>query len=149
MAKENSINQQSILFGIIGLLLGIVLALLFVRSAVNDNMTGMMRMMGIRQNQDMMGAREGMMMDHDESLSMEGMVESLEAKTGDDFDKEFTGLMIEHHQGAIDMANLAKINAKHQEIKNLADDIISAQTNEFKMMQDWQKTWGYEREVKE
>ena len=149
MAKENSINQQSILFGIIGLLLGIVLALLFVRSAVNNNMTGMMRMMGIRQNQDMMGAREGIMMDHDESMSMEGMVEALEAKTGDDFDKEFTGLMIEHHQGAIDMANLAKINAKHQEIKNLADDIISAQTNEIKMMQDWQKTWGYEREVKE
>ena len=65
MAKENSINQQSILFGIIGLLLGIVIALLFVRSAVNDNMTGMMRMMGIRQNQEMMGAREEMMMDHE------------------------------------------------------------------------------------
>ena len=143
MAKENSITQQSILFGIIGLLFGIVLALLFVRSAVNDNMTGMMRMMGIRQNQDMMGAREGMMMDHDESMSMEGMVEVLEAKTGDDFDKEFTGLMIEHHQGAIDMANLAKINAKHQEIKNLADDIISAQTNEIKMMQDWRVSWDY------
>src|SRR3989344_7100177 len=149
MAKENSINQQSILFGIIGLLFGIVLALLFVRSAVNDNMTGMMRMMGMRQNQEMMEKREELMMDHDESMSMEGMVEALEAKTGDDFDKEFTGLMIEHHQGAIDMANLAKINAKHQEIKNLADDIISAQTNEIKMMQDWQKTWGYEREVKE
>ena len=143
MAKENSINQQSILFGIIGLLFGIVLALLFVRSAVNDNMTGMMRMMGIRQNQDMMGARGGMMMDHDESMSMEGMVEALEAKTGDDFDKEFTGLMIEHHQGAIDMANLAKINAKHREIKNLADDIISAQTNEIKMMQDWRVSWDY------
>src|SRR3989344_4943717 len=149
MAKENSINQQSILFGIIGLLLGIILALLFVRSAVNDNMTGMMRMMGIRQNQDMMGAREGIMMDHDESMSMEGMVEALEAKTGDDFDKEFTGLMIEHHQGAIDMANEARVNAKHSEIKELADDIISAQTKEIEMMQKWQKDWGYEREVKE
>src|SRR3989344_4330692 len=142
MAKENSINQQSILFGIIGLLLGIVIALLFVRSAVNDNMTGMMRMMGIRQNQEMMGAREEMMMDH-EGLGMQDMVEALKGKTGDEFDETFVDLMIEHHQGAIDMANEARVNAKHEEIKELSDDIISAQTKEINLMQDWQKTWGY------
>ena len=124
-------------------MLGIVLTLLFARSVVDNNMTGMMRMMGIMQNQGMMEEREEMMMGHDESMSMEGMIEALEGKTGDDFDKEFTSLMIEHHQGAIDMANLAKTNAKHQEIKDLADDIISAQTKEINLMQDWQKTWGY------
>ena len=127
-------------------MLGIVLTLLFARSVVDNNMTGMMRMIGMRQNQvfeDQGEATVGMMMDHDESMSMEGMIEALEGKTGDDFDKEFTSLMIEHHQGAIDMANLAKTNAKHQEIKDLADDIISAQTKEINLMQDWQKTWGY------
>ena len=51
--------------------------------------------------------------------------------------------MIPHHQGAIDMANLAKQNAKHQEIKDLAEGIISAQANEIEMMETWQKTWGY------
>lgn len=141
-SKEN-INRESVLFGIIGLLLGIVLTLIFVRNAVGNNMSGMMRMMGVGQNQEMMGEEEEMMMDHDETMSMEGMVEALEAKTGDDFDKEFTSLMIEHHQGAIDMANLAKQNAKHQEIKNLADNIISTQTSEIKMMQDWRALWGY------
>ena len=140
---KESISRESILLAIVGLLLGIVLTLLFARSAVNNNMTGMMRMMGIVQNQEMMEEREEMMMGHDESMSMEGMIEALEGKTGDDFDKEFTSLMIEHHQGAIDMANLAKTNAKHQEIKDLADDIISAQTKEINLMQDWQKTWGY------
>ena len=124
-------------------MLGIVLTLLFARSVVDNNMTGMMRMMGIMQNQGMMEEREEMMGDHDGSMSMDGMIEALEGKTGDDFDKEFTSLMIEHHQGAIDMANLAKTNAKHQEIKDLADDIISAQTKEINLMQDWQKTWGY------
>jgi len=141
--SKESISRESLLFGTIGLLLGIVLTLLYIRSAVNNNMTSMMRMMGIRQNQEMMEKREELIMDHDESMSMEGMVEALEAKTGDDFDKEFTSLMIEHHQGAIDMANLAKINAKHQEIKDLAEGVISAQTNEIEMMRNWQKTWGY------
>ena len=142
MAKENSINQQSILFGIIGLLLGIVLALFFARSTVNNNMTGMMRMMGIRQNQEMMGAREGMMMEH-EGLGMQDMVEAVKGKTGDEFDETFIDLMIEHHQGAIDMANLVGANAKHQEVKDLAEDIIFAQTQEIEMMQKWQKDWGY------
>ena len=142
MAKENSVSQQSILFGIIGLLLGIVLALLFARNAVDNNMSGMMRMMGIRQNQEMMGAREGMMMEH-EGLGMQDMVEALKGKTGDEFDKTFVELMIEHNQGAIDMANLVKTNAKHQEVKDLAQNIISAQTQEIEMMQKWQKDWRY------
>ena len=142
MDKENSITQQSILFGIIGLLLGIVLALLFARNAVNNNMGGMMRMMGIRQNQEMMGAREEMMMEH-EGLGMQDMIEALKGKTGDEFDKTFVELMIEHHQGAIDMANLVKTNAKHQEVKDLAQNIISAQTQEIEMMQKWQKDWRY------
>ena len=142
MAKEKSINQQSILFGIIGLLLGIILALLFVRSAVNDNMAGMMRMMGIRQNQEMMGASGGMMMEH-EGLGMQDMVEALKGKTGAEFDKTFIDLMIEHHRGAIDMANPAKTNAERQEVKDLAGDIISAQTQEIEMMRKWQQDWGY------
>lgn len=143
MAKENTITQQTILFGIIGLLLGIVLALFFTRSVVNGNNTSMMRMMGMHQNQQTMEERDDMMMDHDESMSMEGMVEALRGKTGDDFDKEFTSLMIDHHQGAISMANFAKQNAKHQEIKDLAEDIITAQTSEIGMMKEWQKTWRY------
>src|SRR3989344_7697025 len=141
--SKDSISRESILLAIVGLLLGIVLTLLFARSAVDNNMTGMMRMMGIVQNQEMMEGREEMMMGHDESMSMDGMIEALEGKTGDDFDSEFTRLMIEHHQGAIDMASLAKVNAKHQEIKVLADDIIKAQTKEINLMSDWQKTWGY------
>ena len=142
MAKENSITQQSILFGIIGLLFGIVITLLFARNAVNNNMSGMMRMMGIRQNQEMMGAREEMMMEHG-GLGMQDMIEALKGKTGDEFDKTFVELMIEHHQGAIDMANLVKTNAKHQEVKDLAQNIISAQTQEIEMMQKWQQDWGY------
>lgn len=139
---KESTNRESILYGIIGLLLGIVLTLLFIRSSVDNSLNGMMRMMGVRQNQEMMDNRDEMMK-HDNGMGMDEMNEALKGKTGDEFDKAFTKLMIEHHQGAIDMANLAKANAKHQEIKDLASSIISAQTSEINLMKEWIKSWGY------
>lgn len=74
--------------------------------------------------------------------SMDGMVSSLQGKSGDDFDEAFINGMIEHHQGAIDMAKLAKDNAEHKEIKQMAGDIISAQSKEIDMLQGWQADWG-------
>lgn len=77
------------------------------------------------------------------SMTMTQMTDSLKNKKGDDFDKAFISEMINHHQGAIDMAKLAKTNAKHDEIKKLADGIISAQSQEITRMQTWQHEWGY------
>ena len=54
------------------------------------------------------------------------MMEEVMGKTGDDFDRIFLQSMIVRHQGAIDMANTAKERAKHQELKDMADDIINA-----------------------
>lgn len=80
-----------------------------------------------------------------ESNSMTGMMANMNAglqgKTGDTFDQEFLAQMIVHHQGAIDMAQLALTNAKHQEIKDLSIAIISAQTKEIGEMKAWQKAW--------
>jgi uncharacterized protein (DUF305 family) len=78
------------------------------------------------------------------SMSMDDMMEELEGKTGDDFDKAFIEMMIPHHEGAIEMALAAKQSAGHQEIKDMADDIISAQQNEIDMMKGWQREWGYQ-----
>ncbi len=63
--------------------------------------------------------------------------------TGDDYDRMFIANMIEHHKGAVDMAKLAQTNAKHQELKDMANDIITAQTKEITDMETWQKDWGY------
>lgn len=71
-------------------------------------------------------------------MSMNGMQSQLQGKTGDDFDKNFIDMMIAHHQGAIQMAGLAKQNAKHDEVKKMAGDIISAQSKEIDMMKEWQ-----------
>ena len=63
---------------------------------------------------------------------------------GDAFDKAFIEEMIMHHQGAIDMAELIETNAKHDELKQLGHEIISAQSKEIVMMQGWLEDWGYE-----
>lgn len=49
--------------------------------------------------------------------------------------------MITHHEGAVEMAEAALKNAKHQEIKTMSHAIISAQTTEINQMRDWQKAW--------
>lgn len=72
---------------------------------------------------------------------MKGMVESLKNRQGNEFDQQFLSEMIMHHQGAIEMANLALTNAEHQEIKDLAKNIISAQTSEINQMKQWQQSW--------
>jgi uncharacterized protein (DUF305 family) len=74
---------------------------------------------------------------------MSSMVSSLEGKTGDDFDEAFVSGMIAHHQDAIDMAEKAEDQAKHQEIKDLSKAIIDTQQNEIDEMKQWQKDWGY------
>lgn len=72
---------------------------------------------------------------------MNSMMAELNGKTGDDFDKAFLKEMIVHHQGAVMMAESALKNAKHQEIKTLANAIISSQNKEISDMQNWLKNW--------
>lgn len=73
--------------------------------------------------------------------AMDGMMVGLQGKTGDAFDRAFLSEMIMHHQGAVYMAEAALKDAKHQEIKTMAQNIIAAQTTEIQQMQQWQKSW--------
>lgn len=77
------------------------------------------------------------------SMSMDDMTKDLKNKTGDDFDKAFISNMIAHHEGAVEMAKLSDKNAKHDEIKILSKNIISAQEKEINEMKQWQIDWGY------
>ena len=72
---------------------------------------------------------------------MEGMMSSLEGKTGDDFDKAFLSEMIVHHQGAVVMAEEVLKTSKRPELLKLANEIIAAQNKEIEMMTGWNKTW--------
>jgi uncharacterized protein (DUF305 family) len=97
------------------------------------NMNGMEHMGGMTM--DSAGRGSGM---HE---AMSGMMMGLEGKTGAAFDQAFLSEMIMHHQGAVDMAELALTNAQHQEIKDLAKAIIAAQKKEIADMKAWQQAW--------
>lgn len=75
------------------------------------------------------------------SNSMADMTAGLQGKTGDAFDRAFIEEMIVHHEGAVAMAQQALQAAKHDEIKQMAQEIINAQTREISTMRNWLKDW--------
>ena len=60
-----------------------------------------------------------------------------------DFDKVFIEEMIPHHQMAVMMASMLKNGTSRPEMRQLADDIISAQTKEIDEMRGWYKSWCF------
>lgn len=135
MTKENW------LYSVIGLLLGIVIASLYLNVSAWGHYRGMGGMMGGDYRVKDYVSDNNSYSDRNMHSAMSGMMSGLSGKTGDEFDKAFLSEMIEHHEGAVDMAEAALKNAKHQEIKDLAKAIIEAQTKEINQMKDWQKSW--------
>ena len=74
----------------------------------------------------------GMMGDEEDIATLENAA---------DFDREFVEEMIPHHQMAVMMANMLKNGTTRPEMKKLADDIITVQTNEIDQMRNWLKNW--------
>lgn len=107
--------NKTILTSILLFAVGIFIGILFGKDSSHEDMNHAMSM-------------DHMMMD---------MNAELVGKTGTDFDKAFIDQMVIHHQGAVEMAELALENAQMQEIKDLAEDIITAQTKEIEMMNGW------------
>lgn len=55
---------------------------------------------------------------------------------GEYSDKAFIDAMVPHHEGAVDMAQVALKRAEHPEIANLAEEIISAQRDEVELFDE-------------
>ncbi len=114
-------QTQPLTYGVIGFLLGgLIVSIAATQFDTN--------------NQSMM---------NDNEMSMSQMTMSMNGKTGDAFDEAFLSGMIIHHEGALQMAELSANNAKHDEIKKLSLNIITAQKSEISQMKQWQKDWGY------
>lgn len=80
---------------------------------------------------------------HNSDMSMSIMTALLADKKGEDFDAAFIQEMTAHHESAVAMAKLAATQAKHDEIKTLSTNIISAQQTEISQMKQWQTNWNY------
>jgi uncharacterized protein (DUF305 family) len=75
------------------------------------------------------------------SGGMAGMDHGTIPATNAPYDAAFIDAMIVHHEGAIVMANQALEQAERQEIKDLANAIISAQETEIGQMKAWRTAW--------
>ena len=129
---------------IVGVLAGVVAGVLLAQNAVNSRNYQMMNMMGMRgtmQDTKQDSMMEGIGQVDSTGMSMGQMSSVLATLRGEEFDREFIRLMIEHHEGALDMAELVLLNSDRVELKDLANDIISAQTKEINLMRGWQETW--------
>jgi uncharacterized protein (DUF305 family) len=69
---------------------------------------------------------------------MAGMMGNAVVYTGD-ADVDFVNLMLPHHQGAIDMAEIQLKYGRDAQIKELAMEIIAGQRPEMALMETWRK----------
>ncbi len=91
------------------------------------------------QEESQDGGMQGM--DHGEMSGMEGMdsgsmdsdemARQMVMPNGEYSDAAFVDAMVPHHEGAVEMAQVALENAEHEEIRTLAQDIISGQQAEI------------------
>ncbi|MFJ8590320.1 DUF305 domain-containing protein [Streptomyces sp. NPDC093598] len=59
---------------------------------------------------------------------------ALEMLTGKAFDFQFLTLMVEHHEGAVEMARTERSKGRYAPAKAMADDIVTAQNAEIREM---------------
>jgi uncharacterized protein (DUF305 family) len=73
-------------------------------------------------------------------LGVEGDLETL--KLANDFDLELISQMIPHHEMAIMMARMLVASTNRVEMKMLADNIITSQSQEIEIMRNWYREWS-------
>jgi len=193
-------KQAAILYGVIGLLAGVLITVIVTGNVINSNNPGVMRMMGLRQGLDKHFI-EQMIPHHEGAIEMaklaqersrnpeiltlaEAIIQSqsqeinqmqvwykswygvevpvdsnagmgmgrgmmhggmMGGKTADieslknavNFDNAFLQEMIPHHQMAVMMAQMLLSGTNRPEMKQLGEDIITAQEKEITQMRSW------------
>ncbi|MBL8158067.1 DUF305 domain-containing protein [bacterium] len=83
-----------------------------------------------------MGTEHGMHMD-----GMTGDNDELRSVSDAQFDREFIDQMIPHHEMAVMMASMLESSTARDEMRTLADNIITSQSREIEMMRIWRTSW--------
>jgi uncharacterized protein (DUF305 family) len=87
---------------------------------------------GMQGDQGMSGMHQGM------GMEMMGMLTGLQ---GPRLEATFMSLMIPHHEGAISMARLAVDRAVHDELRDMAKQIVEDQSIEVRQFNEWLAAW--------
>ncbi len=98
-------------------------------NTTSDTMDKNMHMDNVKSDNGLMSAMNTMM-DKMTSRKMTG-----------DFDMDFVHMMIEHHQGAIEMSKIEVAKGTDEKIKGIAQNIISMQTEEIGKLQEIMKSY--------
>lgn len=120
-------------FGLLALLLAVSLALASCAGAEPSSA----EQGSSEQDSDEESAGDMQGMDHSNmDMGSEGMMAASEMlmEGGEYSDERFIDAMVPHHQGAIDMAEVALENAEHLELPQLADNVISTQQAEIEQL---------------
>lgn len=132
-------KQNIVVIGLLTLILGLLLGYFLGanRGTFGPNFSAMNEMHeSMEQYHDEISAG-------DESMqrAMDEMMFGLEGKTGAAFEEAFLRGMIVHHLGAIDMAQDLLKNTERPELIEMANNIISVQTEEVATMKKWLEEW--------
>jgi len=71
-------------------------------------------------------------------MASEAEMQRLEDSKNSEFDRMFAELMIEHHEGGIEMARSFREDGRHTELKEMQTKMIETQEREIKKMRRWQ-----------
>ncbi|HEV2082413.1 MAG TPA: DUF305 domain-containing protein [Brevundimonas sp.] len=71
------------------------------------------------------------------AASEASMHEKMAAASGATVDEAYVAKMIAHHEGAVEMAEVALANSRDPEIRRMAQAVIDAQTREIAEMRAW------------
>lgn len=86
------------------------------------------------------GASRGMgVMGH--GMMMGGVTDFSDLENAEPFDKEFIEQMIPHHQMALMMTSMMLRGTQKTEMRDLANEIIVAQSKEIEQMRSWYQEW--------
>jgi len=86
-----------------------------------------------------------MEMNQEQMRGMGMMMDPQQLANQKPFDEAFIDAMIPHHRSAIEMAQVALESSDNPKIKELAQNIISAQQREIEQMTQWRQQWYPER----
>ncbi|WP_406723839.1 DUF305 domain-containing protein [Streptomyces sp. GD-15H] len=62
-------------------------------------------------------------------------MEKLKASKGTEFDRMFAQMMVDHHKGAVEMAQDEQKNGRNATAKKLAEDVVKTQSAEVEQLQ--------------
>ncbi|MFE1836597.1 DUF305 domain-containing protein [Streptomyces sviceus] len=98
-----------------------------------ETMSGWLRTWGEKVPEAMPG------MDHSAHSGMAGMMDSADMEklgkaSGKDFDSMFLTMMVEHHEGAVEMATTEKAKGAYEAATAMAGDIVTTQNAEISEM---------------